>query len=180
MTAPQAFHKWIGQMPSDQLDLAALWPVQFRSFTDAVDEFDRLGLKFESGAEALFAFWFKQIQTPEPEPFTLLSQINIVVDGRSVRLDFQVVANIGFESTPLTIAVEIDGHAFHERTINQVNERDSRDRDLQRAGFTVLHFSYSALVATPHKCVEDVLRTAWPLRKKLLLDPSAPSDEPVF
>ena len=54
------------------------------------------------------------------------------------------------------IAVEVDGHDFHERTREQVVARNQRDRDLQADGWTVLHFSGSEIHRQPEECVRQV------------------------
>jgi very-short-patch-repair endonuclease len=48
-----------------------------------------------------------------------------------------------------------------------VTNRDQRDRDLQVAGFTVIHFSYSELVEDPRRCVGEVLSIAGDQRREL-------------
>ena len=56
------------------------------------------------------------------------------------------------------VAIELDGHDFHERTKEQVALRNERDRSAPQAdGWTVLHFSGSELVRDPLKCVQSVL-----------------------
>lgn len=66
------------------------------------------------------------------------------------------------------IAVEIDGHDFHERTKDQVTYRNRRDRDLQAAGWHVLHFSGGEVVTRPDRCVAEALRAAYSPWKELL------------
>lgn len=131
----------------------------------------RVSVRCDTKLEMTFAGWFQEIQdaSGDPEPFTLLSQVPVSVGNSSYRLDFQVVAHIGFESLPLRLAVEVDGHAFHERTKQQVQKRDSRDRDLQLAGWRMLHFSYSEFVDRPVDCVFAVLGAADQMRKMLLI-----------
>lgn len=89
-----------------------------------------------------------------------------VEDGR-YRVDFQVCPYgpgsgpymsvdttrcVGFPK----IAVELDGHEFHEKTREQVTARNARDRHLQDAGWTVLRFSGSEFYGDPFACVEQV------------------------
>ena len=102
----------------------------------------------------------------------LVAQWPVEVGGRSYRLDFIVSHERRPEyeardlSAPL-IAVELDGHDFHERTKEQVASRDQRDRDLQIAGWRVFHFSGSVFHADPVGCVSQVFDYAnqayWPL-----------------
>jgi hypothetical protein len=54
--------------------------------------------------------------------------------------------------------IEIDGHAFHERTPEQVVARNRRDEYLQRAGWSVLHCSSHELLKTPRVAVMRIAR----------------------
>ena len=58
------------------------------------------------------------------------------------------------------IAVELDGHDFHERTKEQVTYRNQRDRLLQAAGWAVFHFSGSELYRGQMECVVAVAELA--------------------
>jgi hypothetical protein len=84
--------------------------------------------------------------------------------GGRYRLDFALepldewlrdalVAN-GLE---LKIGAELDGHDFHERTREQVIERNQRDRELAAMGWRVLHFSGSELHQNPMAVAIEVL-----------------------
>lgn len=55
-------------------------------------------------------------------------------------------------------ALEIDGHAFHERTPEQVIARNKRDEHLQRAGWSVIHCSSAELLKNPRAAVMRVSR----------------------
>lgn len=66
------------------------------------------------------------------------------------RLDFAVVSRVG------QIAIETDGHDFHERTKEQARRDKSRDRELQRLGWRVLRFTGSEVYADPNACAEEV------------------------
>jgi len=59
------------------------------------------------------------------------------------------------------LAVECDGHDFHERTKEQAARDRSRDRALQAAGYTVMRFTGSELYRDPMKCVREVLDWAY-------------------
>lgn len=128
----------------------------------------RLIEKAESAAEAVFAIWWEAITAFLPEPNHLYleaqQEIELSEDVRR-RADFCLFCTDrelllaaekqGLLWTP--ILIEIDGHAFHEKTREQVTERNQRDRDLQIAGFPVIHFSYDELVREPHRCVGEAL-----------------------
>jgi very-short-patch-repair endonuclease len=62
------------------------------------------------------------------------------IEGQKYCVDFVVTPRTERKGW-IPIAVELDGHAFHERTPAQVSHRDSRDRALQRAGWKVFHLT---------------------------------------
>lgn len=70
------------------------------------------------------------------------------------RVDFQVelVCRHGFGEDDVdrfAVLVECDGHDYHERTKDQAKRDKARDRKLQAAGHTVLHFTGSEIWADP-------------------------------
>ena len=96
--------------------------------------------KVESPIEAIFWIWWLTLEACTYErafPFKLVPQFTVHCDGNEYRLDFAIPEHM--------IAVELDGHEFHEKTKEQVTYRNQRDRNLQAAGWTVFHFSGSEL-----------------------------------
>ena len=94
----------------------------------------------ESPIEAIFWIWWSTIEALTLDqcfPFSLVPQHEVQCDGTVYRLDFAIPEYL--------IAVELDGHEFHEKTKEQVTYRNQRDRQLQAAGWTVFHFSGSEL-----------------------------------
>jgi very-short-patch-repair endonuclease len=88
-----------------------------------------------------------------------------VIISRQIRVldwpvDFVILAQYQHDETrPMSrLAIECDGHDFHERTKEQAAKDRSRDRALQAAGYTVMRFTGSELYRDPLKCVEEVLR----------------------
>jgi len=57
----------------------------------------------------------------------------------------------------LMLAIEIDGHDFHEKTRAQVSRDKARERFIVRAGYTILRFSGSEVYGNPRKCVSEIL-----------------------
>lgn len=55
------------------------------------------------------------------------------------------------------LAVECDGHEFHERTKEQAKKDRSRDRHLQDLGFTVYRFTGSEIHNDPIECAQTIL-----------------------
>jgi len=123
-------------------------------------------LQFDSPLEVVFWIWWDaciRLHGAVAELFELKPQAEVRIGERLYRVDFllepvdQTVA-ISKHWTP--IAIELDGHAFHERTREQVAYRDQRDRALQAANWTVLHFSFSEFTNNPYRCVCEVLLAA--------------------
>jgi very-short-patch-repair endonuclease len=71
-------------------------------------------------------------------------------DGVRYRLDLAI------ESESIKIAIECDGHNFHERTKEQAQHDKSRDRALVASGWRVLRFTGSEIWADPGRCAAEV------------------------
>jgi very-short-patch-repair endonuclease len=80
------------------------------------------------------------------------------------RVDFRV----GLRTThgPIRIAVECDGHEFHERTKEQAARDKRRDRALIAEGYRVMRFTGSELFADPHACAEEVIEALYRERER--------------
>ncbi len=72
------------------------------------------------------------------------------------RVDF-FINFIGHEAKPIKIAIECDGHDFHERTKEQARRDRQKDRWLQSKGFIALRFTGSEIWKDPVACAEQVL-----------------------
>jgi hypothetical protein len=107
----------------------------------------------ESPLEAMFVAWWSACDWfKTPRQLLLHAQRQVRAEDSVYRLDFVIepdmefldrANNMGLSWTP--IAVELDGHAFHEKTQEQVTRRNKRDRDLQHAGWRVFHLSYDEM-----------------------------------
>lgn len=124
------------------------------------------GLPLGSPLEAVFAVWW-EAENPSTgwwgRTFAIVPQAEIEAECQKYRLDFVV----GLSPAELDrwrrdgiefprIAVELDGHAFHEKTKEQVTYRNERDRKLQRQGWHVFHYSFSEMTTHPDACVMEV------------------------
>ncbi len=58
------------------------------------------------------------------------------------------------------VAIECDGHEFHEKTKEQAARDKSRDRDLVASGYTVLRFTGSEIWADPIACAHQAVGIA--------------------
>jgi len=123
--------------------------------------------------EATFAAWFYVGRTKlladghSRFDLRLRPQFPVEAEGRHYRLDFALEpmddwlkgalrdANLG-----LRVAVELDGHDYHERTPAQVIARNRRDRDLCALHWMVLHVSGSELHQNPFLVVSEVMARA--------------------
>jgi very-short-patch-repair endonuclease len=74
------------------------------------------------------------------------------------RLDFavHVTGASGGKHRGAWIAVECDGHQFHERTKEQAKRDKARDRALATKGFRILRFTGSEIYESAFACAVDV------------------------
>jgi very-short-patch-repair endonuclease len=87
----------------------------------------------------------------------LIPQRAIGTDSGQYYVDFAITPKNLWRARA-TIAIEIDGHEFHEKTQEQVRNDKARERALQRAGVTVLRFSGSEVVRSSRRCLEEVAK----------------------
>ena len=74
------------------------------------------------------------------------------------RIDF-IVSYVGYKGIdgPITVAVELDGHQFHDRDKVQRSYEKRRDRYLTRNGYRPMHYTGSDVVANPFGVAFEVL-----------------------
>jgi very-short-patch-repair endonuclease len=80
---------------------------------------------------------------------TLYSQYKITLENNSYRADFLLEIHLLPRNRPqgnyhhehYRIAIELDGHDFHERTKEQAIRDRSRDRAFTRSSYTILRFT---------------------------------------
>lgn len=123
-------------------------------------------LELQSPLEAAFAIWWEVVANLRGvDGLGLSPQHQVEINGHKYRFDFIVVRTgvvpIYEPLDALKIAVELDGHGFHERPREQVTARDRRDRDCAQAGWLVLHFSWGEFNRDPVRCVEDTYKASW-------------------
>lgn len=120
----------------------------------------------ESPIEAVFWTWWSVLlwsREIAEELFYLEPQRAVAVGEKAYRVDFAITPTDDFAKQAdeasiqvPKIAIELDGHDFHERTKEQVAYRNERDRALQMDGWIVLHFSGSELNSRPRESVHGV------------------------
>lgn len=65
--------------------------------------------------------------------------------------------DLALVSAERRIAVEADGHPWHERSPEQAARDRARDRALQRAGWMILRFTGTELVRDGEGCAREIL-----------------------
>jgi hypothetical protein len=116
----------------------------------------------ESPLEAAWRVWWHVVRSGLGGPLSghephCAYQYDVISDGQSYRLDVVIQDWLPDGGMRPVLAVELDGHTYHERTPEQVAERNARDRALQAAGWTVLHFSYDEIRTRGLRCAIEVL-----------------------
>jgi very-short-patch-repair endonuclease len=83
-----------------------------------------------------------------------------IVDPYRVDFAVHVTASSSGQSLSAWIAVECDGHDFHERTKEQAARDKARDRHLVKCGFRVLRFTGSEIHGNNMKCALQIMEIA--------------------
>ena len=71
------------------------------------------------------------------------------------RIDLAVAIN--YADNKYKLAIECDGHDYHEKTENQARHDKKRDRYLQSRGWLVARFTGKEINHDPRKCVNQAL-----------------------
>ena len=137
----------------------------------AVDQFwtSDLGKKCESEIERIFAATLfvsrhvSGIYKASSKRSTCLDDgAKLFLEPQYVIGDFRVDFLYGFSETSgdlfKCIAIECDGHDFHERTKEQAARDKSRDRYLSTQVGRVLRFTGSELYRDPYACVYEATK----------------------
>lgn len=73
------------------------------------------------------------------------------------RADFVMVPAIARHVIPPVLAIECDGHDFHDRTKQQAAYDRARDRELLLRGVTTIRFTGSEIHHSPERCAASVI-----------------------
>ncbi|MGE5585775.1 MAG: endonuclease domain-containing protein [Bacillota bacterium] len=90
------------------------------------------------------------------DSFILNPQQEVDTPAGRFRVDFLVAAEV--LGRKVCLAVECDGHDYHEKTKAQAARDKRRDRALKLAGFEVVHFTGTEIWADPERCAVEVFR----------------------
>ena len=93
----------------------------------------------------------------------IVPQVSVSTPAGKFRVDFAILDRTS------RIAIELDGHDFHERTKEQAQRDKARDRALTKAGWLVIRFTGSEVFADAHRCVDEALALSRSRRERLIL-----------
>jgi very-short-patch-repair endonuclease len=76
--------------------------------------------------------------------FLLIPQHEIILSNKKYRVDF-LIKVIRFDNSEINICIECDGYEFHQKSIDQVNKDNKRDRELLSHGYLIFRYSGSEI-----------------------------------
>lgn len=120
---------------------------------------ESLFLGFQDGTDRLRA-WYEQ-HAPSVIPWLDIGASRIA-EGRwhvffAQMPEGEYSIDLALCGTGLQLAIECDGHDFHERTKEQARHDKQRDRYLIAKGWTVIRFTGSEIWADPIRCAYQVI-----------------------
>lgn len=125
---------------------------------DTIAEYAPYGFKYESpiekllaGAISLHAGLFALEHAASGPLCELKSQVEVAGYRVDLALTGQHVA----------VAIECDGHDFHEKTKEQAARDKARDRAITAAGYSVMRFTGSEIWRDPFACAEEAISHAY-------------------
>jgi len=92
-------------------------------------------------------------------------RIDIMVSG------YRHVPEISAVQHMASVAVEVDGHEFHEKTKEQAQHDKAKDRAIQLAGYKVFRYTGAEVWRDPIRCAQQVVAAALGQRPKRRGDP---------
>lgn len=96
--------------------------------------------------------WITDIPFPPPDGRIFIApQFNF----GNYRIDIGMFGKF-FSGKEFKLAIECDGHIFHEKTKEQAQKDRQRDRFLQAHGWTTLRFTGSEIVRDADACAEEI------------------------
>lgn len=113
--------------------------------------------QIQSPVEQFFLMEWEYMGLSKKYEVGLLPQAPVITDSGEYSVDF-VITPLGTRKGRARVAIEIDGHDFHERTREQVRSDKKRERAIVRSGVTVLRFSGSEIVRNSRSCVAEVAK----------------------
>ena len=117
----------------------------------------------KSPIEVIFNFAYDLVSFSEGYVgFSLLPQYEVATKANKYFVDFAFFAEdvdglVDVKNPNFKLAIECDGHEFHEKTKDQVERDNEREYDLKMNGFDVLRFSGSQIYKNPFRCAWQTL-----------------------
>ena len=110
----------------------------------------------QSPIEQIFLMQWHYLEMSERHGLVLEPQHRVQVGQQEFRIDFLVKNPSG----NVQLAIELDGHEFHEKTREQATRDRKRERQITAQGFTVLRFTGYEIVRDVGRCVDEVVEFA--------------------
>jgi len=98
------------------------------------------------------------------EEVTVEPQHEVETSAGRFRVDFLVRGRV--EGRPVRLAVECDGHTYHDKTKEQAARDRQRDRALKLAGYDVIRFAGTEILEDPEECALEVFRQVMALARR--------------
>ena len=93
-------------------------------------------------------------RSDDSEEFALIPQFKVKASNVSYRLDFLLCCRKK-DGSLRCLAIEVDGHEFHERTREQVETSNARNLVLLKLGIPSIHFSGSQIIKGSVRCCSE-------------------------
>lgn len=125
---------------------------------DSIAGYAPYGLKYESPIEKLLAgaiHLHAGIFAMEHATQDLFCELRSQVDISGYRVDLMLIG------THCAVAIECDGHDFHEKTKKQASRDKARDRAITAAGYSVMRFTGSEIWRDPFACAGEAIAHAY-------------------
>jgi very-short-patch-repair endonuclease len=105
-----------------------------------------------SPVEQIFLMEWRFLEIDQKHAVTIRPQTQLTIASAVYRIDFAV----SWPGQKHKLAIEIDGHEFHEKTKAQAARDRARERSIIREGYTIMRFTGSEVFSNPRKCVNEV------------------------
>lgn len=125
--------------------------------------------RIQSPVEQFFLMEWEYLGMSKRYEIKLVPQAIVRTKSGRFSVDFAITP-LGSRRGHAAVAIEIDGHNFHEKNREQVRADKQRERAIVSSGVTVLRFSGSEVVRNSRRCVEEVKQYLESLEKKTKSD----------
>jgi very-short-patch-repair endonuclease len=112
----------------------------------------------KSPIEQIFLMEWRFLRVDERYGLKIRPQDTLEIDGTTYIIDFVVERPDG----GMKLAIELDGHDFHEKTKLRASRDRQRERTIVKHGYTILRFTGSEVFSNARRCVEEVIELIAP------------------